>query len=340
MKPLPLLTFIAIASIGTMNCRAEPPAPAIADGETVVLPSMGISERTERRIIYEAKLEDMWSQARKTKTVRYVDAILIAYDTSKFDLMACLFEKKNYRDTIAKDHVFFCNYAAVGVEVPIHWTFASKGVGFSQALKVNAGTADAGAGYDFKTGAITLSYDAPVPALLHASGASLAAHPSARAFERMKTLRANNEQAELAAKIRFELQLQDFNRYFATFTGRPISSPLDAVRGLAMFGHKARKAQVKAALERYPSLEYTDAQIDEALQTAPVKRDGRTGIFEHAYRLVDGVSALGREVYSVSEGETVSEDVTVEIEAGLNQKNSKEYLELLARILIEAPGHI
>ena len=213
-------------------------------------------------------------------------------------------------------------------------------------LKTGEGSTEKGVGFDYKTRVIALSMDAPLPFLLHASGAALSGFPSKKTSAEIQDLISKNENQQFSDHVQFELKLQDLNRYFATFTGTPIMKPLDAVHALAMFGHVPNKKLVASILERN-GVAASEAQLTAALKADKVKRDGKTTTFELAYRLVDGVTAFGiDDTPNVVNGETLTrvgdlEDLTrYKVEDGLNQKNRAEYEAMLERVIIEAPGHI
>jgi len=305
-----------------------------------VLPVVTISEKTTRRKVYDAKVENLWDEKRKKKTISYVEVLTAAYDTTKFDLIKCLLEKKAYREGVAKNHPFFCNYGAANIDVPIHWETGRMKMKPGR-LKTGEGTTIKGVGFDYTTRVITLSSDAPLPFLLHASGTALSGFPSKKTAEQMKELVAKNDNKLITDHVEFELKLQDLNRYYATFTGTPIMTPLDAVHALAMFGHMPNKKIVVKVLERY-GVVASEAQISAALVSEKVRRDGKTSTFELAYRLVDGVSAQGKDdtVVDADTATPTGEITRFQVEDGLNQKSRAEYEAMLESIIIEAPGHI
>lgn len=336
-----LLTLCLLPSASTLAENGAPPP----DEKPILLSPVEISEKTTRRKVYDAKVESLWDAKQKKRTISYLEVLNSAYDTSRFDLVKCLLEKKTYRETVARKHPFYCNYAAATIEVEIKWTLPSgtrRG-----GLKSGEGSTKQGVGFDYKNKLITLWHDAPFPFLLHASGAALSGFPSKKTSEEIQKLVAKNENGQFSDHVQFELKLQDMNRYYATFTGTPIMKPLDAVHALAMFGHVPNKNLVASILKRH-GVVASEAQLAAALKADKVKRDGKTTTFELAYRLVDGVSAFGimDDGPNVVNGEPTArlgdpEDLArFQVEDGLNQKNRAEYATMLEQIIIQAPGHI
>ncbi|MFT3782137.1 MAG: hypothetical protein QM790_08980 [Nibricoccus sp.] len=341
MKTLSLLGFsMFVAAVAWGADSVLPATGEYFSEKPVLLPEMRVSEKTERRKVYEAKVEVLSSSAFKRHSISYVEVLEAAYDTSKFDLVKCLLEKKAYRETVAKDQPFYCNYGAANVEVKINWRSSEKGV-FGGVMTRGSGATTKGLGFDYTTREITLSPDAPFQFLLHASGAALSGFPSKKTAAAMKERVGKKEADAVSKHVEFELQLQDLNRYYATFTGAPIMSPLDAVHALAMFGHTPHKDIVLKILKRH-GLSANDAQLAKALSSEKVKRDGRAGVFELAYRLVDGYSALGYSdaIDAENDGRYTEDLVRYQVADGLNQKDHAEYEAMLERIIIEAPGHI
>jgi len=338
IKRLLLITGLLFS----IESRADD-TPFLSDNPTL-LPAMAISEKTTRRKIYDVKVENLWETKQKSKTISYVEVLTAAYDTTRFDLIKCLLAKKAYRETIAKDRPFFCNYAAANREVKINWVPPRLDNFMTSRVKVGEGTTAQGVAFNYATLEITLASDAPLPALLAASGTALSGFPSKKSAEEIKSLIAKKAEKVVAQHVEFELKLQDLNRYYATFTGTPIMNPLEAVNALVMFGHVPGQKIVTSILQRY-GVAATEAQIDAALKSGKVKRDGRTETFEHAYRLVDGVSAFGIAIDSddLSDGMTAGDPDNLrryQVEDGLNQKSHADYDSMLERIIIEAPGHI
>jgi hypothetical protein len=280
------------------------------------------------------KVERLWENAWRQPSIRYVDVLASAYDTKHVDLAKCLLAKKAYRDTVAKNRVFFCNYGAVNNEIKIKWRSTRADTMNPGRIK-EGGTVEKGAGFDYRTGMITLSPEAPLQALLHASGSALSGFPSKKALDAAKAfINADKKDKRFADCVRLELQMQDLNRYFATFSSQPIMTPLEALRALTMLGHKPDRELVKKIYARYP-IRVSEEELDRALAAPVVKRDGRKGVFEHANRLIDGVSALGTEAFGDDEVQQM-----VQVENGLNQMKQEEYEALLEKILMEAPGHM
>lgn len=332
------LPLLALFTCSLLSAQTPERNREMLAEKPVVLPGVTISEKTARRVVYEAKVEKLSDLSYKSRSISYLQVLEAAYDTTKFDLIQCLLAKKAYRETTAKSRPFHCNYGAATIEVKIRWRSTQTNLS-SGKIQRGAGTTTRGLGFDYRTREITLSPEAPFQFLLHASGAALSGFPSAKTAEDIKNSVTQKQAEHFSTHVEFELQLQDLNRYYATFTGRPIMTPLDAVHALAMFGHPPSHAVVAKILERN-GIAATAAAIDKARTTEKVKRDGRTGVFELAYRLVDGYSALGLADDMTGDG-TMSEDIVrYQVADGLNQKSREEYETLLEQIIIEAPGHI
>lgn len=178
-----LLWATSVLASGFSRADDAPQGIQALNTVPIVLPTFTISEKTTRRQVYDAKVENLWDAKRKEKTISYVEVLTAAYDTTKFDLGKCLLAKKAYRETIAKDRPFFCNYGAANKQVKINWdSLSNRNIGVMR-MRMGAATTKAGVGFSYKTGEITLALEAPLPYLLHASGTALSYYPSKKMAE-------------------------------------------------------------------------------------------------------------------------------------------------------------
>ena len=322
------IVFLACAShLGF----AEETAPI---NEPIVLDKFAVKAVRERINVYQAKADDVFDNLRVDRKIRYTTVILKSYDTSKFDLVETLVAKKNYRETTAKGHTFFCNYAAVNTDIPVYFEMVDE----IRGINSNSGTLD-GSIYLFKKKKIQIRRGGDKTKIFHTAGAALSGFIAPENLATIKEIGKKKKDPEFVAEVNFEVRLQDLNRYYAmVMDGRPIMTPLDAARAIISMGEKLEKPMLENILTRN-HIAHTPEDIDKTLATPVYVKDGgdvddteaNITAFKVAKRLVLGLTGT-------SSDDTLT---TSEMrEKGLRYLSGKDYEDYLERILIEAPGHI
>lgn len=305
--------------------------------EPIVLDKVAITSIRERVDMYQAKVDDLFDGLRVEKKIRYSTIILKSYDTSKFDLVEALIAKKKYRETIAKGHTFFCNYAAINVEMPVYFELYDEIRNSSSALPGRKGSM-----YFFKTKRIQLRGGTDrtkmiTTTICHTAGAALSGFIAPENEKIIEEMGKKKKDYEFVKAVNFEVSLQDLNRYHAMLSdGRPIMNPLDAVKAIVSMGERLKKPMVQGILARN-HFDYKPEDLDKVLSSAAYKNDGEDlpdgngGVHISPFTLAKG---LVRRAQSNSGIETVNTEPALELLSG------KAYEDYLERILIEAPGHI
>jgi hypothetical protein len=349
------LSFALATSVSTPGLAATNSAPT---NDVIVLEKITIEGKRDRLQMFEKKTEDLFDKTRLTKTICYRDVILVAYDPSKIDILRTLLLKKRYRETAARGHDFFCNYAAINQPIPVIYSLADPLRGSTGGMGGIGVGAETGTEFLFKRKVIRIENAGADIKVAHAAGASLSTSPSPDAMEKVKQLGAARKDREFVNEVNFEIRLQDMNRFYALITNRPLMNSLDALQALVLLGEKPESRVVKAIFEQN-GLSFTQADIDRVYTTTLQGRTGQFGSeglassggkyanFTLARRLVCGFQVIEK----VSSGEIGStgaqantdsmySDFATILEPGLETLSGKSYEDYLERILIEAPGHI
>ena len=333
-----LIAFTLVSSVNVQGFAAEtppPPAPATAASEPViVLDKVAVKAVRERIDIYQAKADNIFDNLRVDKKIRYTTVILKSYDTSKFDLIETLIAKKKYRETTAKGHTFFCNYAAINTDIPVYFEMVDE----MRSVRSNSGTL-AGSIYLFKKKRIQVRQGGDKTKIFHSAGAALSGFIAPENLATIKEIGKRKKDIEFINEVNFEVRLQDLNRYHAMVTnGRPIMTPLDAASAIIAMGEKPEKPLLEKILERN-HIAYKTEELDKVLASRAYVKDGgdtddtesNITTFKVAKRLVLGLTGT-------STDDTLT---TYEMrEKGLRYLSGQDYEDYLERILIEAPGHI
>jgi hypothetical protein len=299
-----------------------------------MLDKMEVVARRERIQAYDTNAAALWSQSEKDRKICYAEVILAAYDLKRFDLAKTLKAKKQYRETEAKDRTFLSNYEAILIPVPIQYQ-AYKGLGSAlepsfSGLKTPTLTDGATVGYSFKHRLILgdkYEQRPMYPQLMVASGMSLAAYkPSAIAAARISAIRfqlsyGKRQQMfnQFCEDAIMEARLQDLNRFYGVQKGHPIMTPLEALEALVLLGEKPSITAIERIFTRN-NFACEKAVIENPFaSTKGIKDskfaeefDGKFSALLQAHRLVEQ----------------------------LQQVDGTEYEKTLAKVLIEAPGHI
>ena len=175
-------------------------------------------------------------------------------------------------------------------------------------------------------GVIWVSRQADLPAFIHASGLSLAGTATPEQAARLGWLRDGiifdtefriTQRAEfepvtntILTQIRFEVQLQDLNRFYAVYRHHPIMDPLQAAEAVAMLGARPDARRVEAILRRN-NVAFAPADLQAALNAKRMPGN-EFDAFEYAFRLA----------------------------SDLIHNDRKASEQLLEAILLEAPGHL
>lgn len=314
--------------------------------EPIVLNKMTIGAFRQRSKAYDRRADNLWDNTEKLKTISYLDVIATAYAEAQFDLESVLLAKKAYRDRATKlGHDFFCNYAAIHIRVPIVFRSFVSPLGGS-----TTGPAEY-ISYSFAKKRLLIERIVDRTALMQASGISLAAYPSPQALERIKQIGASKKVFDFRKQVNFELQLQDLNRLYALYAGRPIMNPVDALEALCMLGERPKVAEVAEILQSH-NYHVSPATLAAVIRTTkqreatlPKATDlvganiatslGQPGAFYDSSPINlrrSPFQAAGQLISGRREGKDY-------VSEGL-QSYGKGRLKLLERILIEAPGHI
>ena len=329
--------FCLALSIAAIAEVAPPPALA-PNNETIVLDKMTVKAARERVDQYQSRADDLFDGLRLEKKIRYSTVILKSYDTSKFNLVETLVAKKNYRETVAKGHTFFCNYAGINEDIPVYFEMYDE----SRSVQTN-GSGLGGSMYLFKKKKIQLRVGGDKTKIYHAAGAALSGFIAPENKSIIQEIGKKKKDAEFVKEINFEVRLQDLNRYHAMMTdGRPIMTPLDAVEAIVSMGESLKKQMVERILARN-HIDFKPGDLDKALATPEYIKDGKdltdsgsstATTFTIARRLVGGMSGT-----DLADGFGGGGGAST-VEAGLQLLSGKAYEDYLERILIEAPGHI
>jgi len=333
-----LVVFTLVSSLYHHGLAAEtppPPVPAAPGSEPViVLDKLAVKAVRERIDIYQAKADDIFDNLRAEKKIRYATVILKSYDTSKFDLIETLLAKKTYRETTAKGHTFFCNYAAINTDIPVYFEMVDE----LRTVRTNSGTM-AGSIYLFKKKKIQVRQGGDKTKIFHSAGAALSGFIAPENLATIKEIGKKKKDSEFVNEVNFEVRLQDLNRYYAMLgEGRPIMNPLDAACAIIAMGEKLEKPVLEKILDRN-HIAYKPKDLDKVLATPAYIKDGGSTddtesnitTFKVAKRLVLGLTGT-------STDDTLT---TYEMrEKGLRYLTGQDYEDYLERILIEAPGHI
>jgi hypothetical protein len=331
------ITMLILVGGAVLSAAEEQPSSSEpVNTVPIMLDAVSVKAARERVDRYQAKADDLFDGLRAEKKIRYATVIEGSYDTSKFDLVETLLAKKKYRETVAKGHTFFCNYAAVNLDVPVFFEMVDE----LRGVSVNGGGVG-GSMYLFKKKKIQLRLGGDKTKIFHAAGAALSGFIAPENLPVIKDIGKKKKDAEFVKEVNFEVRLQDLNRYYAVMTdGRPIMTPIDAVRAIVGMGESLKKPMVQEILTRN-HIDYIPAELDKALANAVYKKDGgdtgENGIattFTVARRLVGGM--LSTDSADANGGGSSA----VLVEPGLELLSGKEYEDYLERILIEAPGHI
>jgi hypothetical protein len=315
--------------------NTAPPVPS-SNNETIVLDKLTVKGVRERVNVYQAKADNLFDGLRAEKKVRYSTVILSSYDTSKFDLVEALVAKKKYRETTAKDHRFFCNYAAINMDVPVYFEM------YDEARTVLGAHGTSGSMYLFKKKKIQIQRGGDKTKIYHAAGAALSGFIAPENKPIIKELGKNKKDVVFVRQVNFEVRLQDLNRFHAMLTeGRPIMTPLDAVRAIVSMGETLKKEMVEQILLRNHVVFKTE-DLDKALAAPEYTKDGKDptdnggphSAFTIARRLVGGMRDMEMDDAFGGGGGLST------VEPGLELISGKAYEDYLERILIEAPGHI
>lgn len=333
MKLIRLAIGFAFVACGVVCHANDSEKVTVLEKEPLVLDKVNITAFRERIKNYETSTNGLWKKTEEQKTISYLDVLTSAYGRSAFDLQQALLAKKSYRDALAgKGHDFFCNYGAINVQVPIVFRQASSGM-----IGIDKGGPQQYVYYSFEKQRIVIHPQLYRTALMHAAGVSLCGYPSPESLERIKFIGAKKEDFAFRRQVNVEVQLQDLNRLYALYSGRPIMTPLDAVEALCMLGERPSVEQIEGVFARngYKAGRETIAHlVQKTKERFTVVDDfselGLSGLAEQGPEAFRGASRL-------LVGFRHHGDLVVE---GLRQLGGKEYLALLEKILIEAPGHI
>jgi len=336
-----ILPFFIVAMIQTCGAHLASASekPNQSEPENIIpiiLDKMSVKAVRDRIDRYQTKADDLFDGLRLEKKIRYATVITSSYDTSKFDLVETLLAKKKFRETVANGHTFFCNYAAVNLDVPVFFEMVDE----TRSVSTN-GHGLGGSMYLFKKKKIQIRLGGDKTKIYHAAGAALCGFIAPENLAKIKEMGKNKKETEFVKEVNFEVRLQDLNRYYAAITGgSPIMTPIDAVHAIVALGEALKKPLVQDILARN-HIDYIPVELDKALATAAYKKDGDdagdTGFattFTIARRLVRGLSA--RDSADANGGGSSM----VFVEPGLQTLTGKAYESYLERILIEAPGHI
>lgn len=329
--------LVAVLPALSLFCSAQTtPEPAL-DPQNIVpikLEPMAVKAIKERVEIYQNKADTVFDGLRLEKKIRYSQVIASSYDTSRFDLVTTLLAKKKYRETVAKGHTFFCNYAAWDMDIPVYFEMYDEMRG-----KTSNGTGVGGSFYFFKKKKIQVRQGGDKTKIYHAAGAALSGFIAPENLPVIQEMGKKKKDAEFVREINFEVRLQDLNRFYAaTHDGCPITNPLEAASAIISMGEPLKRDIVQQILERN-HIAYKPEALDKALTTARTHDDGNNSdgfgetTFTVAKRLVKGMTTSEFADENGSAGSRTAED-------GLQLLTGKDYEAYLERILIEAPGHI
>lgn len=346
MKPQPFIWMLALLAQGTALTAGPRDQINTFNQNPIVLDKMTIGAIRQRTKIYDRRAERLWDDSVKLKTISYLDVITTAYADAQFDLERVLLAKKAYRDRITRlGHDFFCNYAAIHIQVPVAFRNLVEPMGgYTAASKEYVS-------YSFGKKRIQIERLVYKTALMQASGVSLAAYPSPQSLERIKQIGAAKKDFDYRRQVNFELQLQDLNRMYALYAGRPIMTPLDAVEALCMLGERPKAAEVADILKRH-NFYVSPATLDSVIKTTKQREAtlidlsdviggeipmslGDPGIYFGSSPVNLGPETF-RAARQLISGRREGKDLVSE---GL-QTFGKGRRNLLEKILIEAPGHI
>jgi len=317
--------------------RAEdqPASVPASKNETIVLDKMTVKAGRERLEVYQAKADDIFDGLRAAKRIRYATVILSSYDTSKFDLVETLVAKKTYRETVARGHTFFCNYAAINMDVPVYFEMYDETRGIQQASGGLGGSM-----YLFKKKKIQVRIGGDKTKIYHAAGAALSGFIAPEYKNVIQEIGKKKKDAEFVKQVNFEIRLQDLNRFHALLTmGYPIKTPVDAVRAIVSLGERLKKPMVEQILARN-RINYEPEALEKAL-ASPKFNDGGEDNSEDGSGVSPTTFTVAKRLVAGFWGaEGGFGGSRVPIEPGLETLSGKAYEDYLERILIEAPGHI
>lgn len=351
----PLLLLVIVTSMAGLSTSAAT-NEAFLSQDPIMLDKLTVSGRRDQLQVYEQKIDDVFDRARLTKTISYREIILASYDTSRIDILNVLLRKKHYRETVASDHVFFCNYAAINKAIPVIYSLEDPLIGYAGGLGFSSAL---GAEFLFKRQIIRIDLGGSNIKIAHAAGASLSAALSPQSLEKVKALGLQKKASSFVNAVNFEVRMQDMNRFYAFITGRPIMNSLDALQAIVLLGEKPSIAQVKAIFERN-HLAFSEQEIAHIYATTHQGTAGQFGseglntvggeyaYFALARRLTCGFEILERVTAGESgtpsgvlfKTESMYSEFATVLEQGLQTLSGKDYDDYLERILIEAPGHI